>query len=61
MNKPNGNRQDLENRIERALMALDEKDHALFLAKLALKLGHQLENPSAVATAIAEACNELDC
>lgn len=61
MNVPNGNGQNLEIEIELALATLDRKDHALFLAKVALKLGHQLENPSVIAKAITEARNELDC
>tara|TARA_A100001037_G_scaffold113538_2_gene103431 strand:+ start:6692 stop:6877 length:186 start_codon:yes stop_codon:yes gene_type:complete len=60
MNKADTREQNFEREIERALASLDEKDHVLFLAKLALKLGHQLESPSAIAEAITEARQELD-
>lgn len=61
MNNPNSSGHGFEIEIDLALATLDVKDHALFLAKVALKLGHQLESPSAVAKAITEARNEINC
>jgi hypothetical protein len=60
MDSSNADQDELSREITRALESVDEGDRTLFLAKLALKLGHQLGDPKEVSQAIDEARRDID-